>query len=854
MLALSSFATHNRAGEITYKQIDALTYEITLVTYTYKPSAANETREQLEISWGDNVVELIDRISQEELPDLYLRNVYKGTHTYPGPGIYFIVMEDPNRNDGVNNIPGSVNVVFSIATVLKIDAELGFNSTPTLLNPPIDKATVGQTFIHNPSAFDAEGDSLSYALTICRQEDGVPIPNYQYPPYSNSLYVDSITGDFIWDAPTEVGTYNVAMLIEEWRKGIKIGQIIRDMQIEVEEGTNIKPEILPLDDYCVEAGDNLTFAVQAEDANSNMLLLEYYGGPFELNDAADMIQDYHNWGSFKYNFTWDTRCHHVRKMPYQVVFKARDTIVEPMLVDIKSSRITVVSPAPENLTADPGFNSIELNWDACECSQAVAYDVYRKNAPSNWTPSSCELGLPDGLGFEKIATLEGYNNTVFVDNNDAKGLTQGYQYCYRVVARFADGAESYASDEICAELELGYPLITKASVDTTDQNLGRINIAWAKYLDFDTIALPGPYVYLIYASDDMVGSNLELIDSTLSINDTVYQDVNLNTETQIHSYSVEMYNNTPGNRLLIGEPQLASSPFLKLFPGDNLIQIELDRSTPWINDSMIIYRMSPNQTTFDSIGYSLDSKYVDSNLVNGSMYCYYVKTIGHYPPEEYEQTIVNYSQQLCASPIDTLPPCAPKTFVESFCTDYYNKVTWTIPDSCLGDVLHYNIYYTPILEGEMELIQTLTNPLDTAFLHYPEESIAGCYTVTAVDSFANESAIKSRICVDNCTYYELPNVFTPNGDGRNDVVKPGPYKFVEKVDMKIYNRWGNLVFQTDDPDINWDGRYMGNGKLLAPAVYYYVCDVYEYRLSGIEVRALSGFIHLYDSKEKKANE
>jgi gliding motility-associated-like protein len=849
--ALGTYATHNRAGEITYKQIDELTYEITLVTYTYAPSAANETREKLEVSWGDNVVELIDRETQTALPDNYLKNVYIGQHSYPGPGIYKIVMEDPNRNQGVDNIPGSVNVVFSIATILKIDAELGFNSTPVLLNPPIDKATVGQVFIHNPSAFDAEGDSLSYGLTICRQENGQEIPNYTFPPASNDLYVDPITGDFVWDTPTEEGTYNVAMLIEEWREGIKIGQIIRDMQIDVEQGSNIKPQMSPLLDYCVEAGQSLNFDVEAVDANSNMLLFDYYGGPFELSDFATVTSVFHDFGSFKYNFNWDTECHHVRKSPYQAVFKVRDTIVNPMLVDIKSSMITIVSPGPENLEAEPSFNSIELNWDACICSGAVAYDIYRKKSPSHWMPDECELGIPDELGFEKIGTNQGYSSTNFIDNNDGQGLSQGYQYCYRVVAIFPDGAESYASDEFCTELELGYPLITKVSVDTTSSTEGRMNLSWAKYLDFDTVSLSGPYVYLIYRSEDRIGSNLELIDSTLSINSTSYTDSVINTESQIYSYSVEFFNNSPGKRELIGDPQLASSPFLNLYPGDNLMQIELERSTPWVNDTMVIYRMGPNQTEFDSIGYSLDDTYIDSNLVNEKTYCYYVKTIGHYPPEEYDTTIINFSQELCAKPIDTIPPCPPTTFVESFCDEYYNQITWSVADSCLEDIYNYNIYYTPVLDGEMELIHTAISPLDSVYLHYPEESIAGCYAVTAVDSFENESA-KSKICIDNCTYYELPNVFTPNGDGQNDVVRPGPYKFVEKVDMKIYNRWGNLVFKTEDPDILWDGRYMENGKLLSPAVYYYVCDVYEHRLTGIEVRNLSGFIHLYDSK-KNAN-
>lgn len=838
-------ATHNRAGEITYRQIDELTYEITLVTYTYTPSAANETRDYLPISWGDNTEELIPRVVELLLPDQYTKNVYKATHVYPGPGIYHIIMEDPNRNEGVNNIPGSVNVVFSVATTLKIDASVGFNTTPVLLNPPLDKAIVGQTFIHNPSAFDAEGDSISYALTICRQEDGVPIPGYTFPPASSEFYVDSIIGDLVWDAPMQVGTYNVAMLIEEWRNKIKIGQIIRDMQIEVQQGGNIKPEITPLADYCVEAGQNLNFRIEATDVDNDFLSFEYTGGPFEVNPSAYCTEVVSTQGYVEYEFDWDTDCNLVRRMPYQAVFKVIEKYNNPPLVDFESSMITVVAPAPNNLVLSATFNSIHLTWEPSICAEAIAYDIYRKEASSGWSPSSCEVGMPDYVGFERIGHTDGYSSINFTDNNNGLGLSQGYQYCYRIVAVFEDGAESYASDEQCAQLEIGYPLITKVSVDSTDNSNGEIQLQWARY----PVDSPGPYVYLIYRSDDYVGENLMLIDSTLSENDTTYLDKALNTESQAYSYSIEMYKNTPGDRRLLGNPQLASSPFLEIISGDNTLYLNITRNTPWVNDTIVIYRMDPSAIVFDSVGYSLTNNYVDVNLTNDREYCYYINTIGHYPASVLDYSITNSSQIVCAEPTDTVAPCPPDLEVESFCDLYYNALKWDVHDSCLSDILFYNIYYSPTLDGELELLHTTLSNLDSTFIHYPDVSIAGCYAVTAVDSFANETSLNKKVCIDDCTYYELPNVFTPNGDNLNDLVVPGPYKFVQKVDMKIYNRWGTLVFKTENPDIEWDGRYMENGKVMSPGVYYYVCDVYEYRLTGVEVRVLTGFIQLADPKD-----
>ena len=97
----------------------------------------------------------------------------------------------------------------------------------------------------------------------------------------------------------------------------------------------------------------------------------------------------------------------------------------------------------------------------------------------------------------------------------------------------------------------------------------------------------------------------------------------------------------------------------------------------------------------------------------------------------------------------------------------------------------------------------------------------------------------------------MPNIFTPNGDNINDLYHPLPYKFVNKIDLKIYNRWGNLVFETEDPDINWNGEDINGGKVVSDGVYYYICDVFEYRLTGIIPRNLSGFIHIYQNTQKQ---
>ena len=848
-------ATHNRAGEITYRQISELTYEFTLLTYTYTPSAANESRDFLEVQWGDNTSSFMPRIEVIHLPDNYDKNTYKLTHTFPGPGTYSVSMEDPNRNFGVNNIPGSVNVPFSITTVLQINSSLGFNNTPVLLNPPLDKAAVGEIFIHNPAAYDPDGDSISYKLTTCTGANGIYIANYSLPETSDTIYVDPLTGDFVWNAPVYVGIYNVAMLIEEWRNGVKIGKITRDMQIEVRESDNKPPILTEIEDICVEADSMVQFTVVATDPNNDVITLTAAGGPFMVDESfASFNQGNTGQGSVSSEFTWQTKCSHVRKNPYSVVFKACDSgVPHPIgsdsivLVDLMQVNITVVAPSPKNFIATAANNSIFLTWNPCTCNQAIGYRIYRKVGSYGFHPSQCETGVPAYTGYQFLVDIYGYNNTSYLDNNNGEGLTQGQEYCYMVIAYFSDGAESYASEEVCTGLTKGIPVITNVSVNNTSQTNGSMYVAWAKPKDFDTIAAPGPYKYLIYRSQDLWGGNLQLIDSLSNINDTIWTDTLINTKDFAYSYKVEFYNDSPNNRFLMGAPQIASSVYLRIGFADNSLTLNFDKNVPWTNSNYEIYRYNTLSGAFSYLATTNQTSYTDNNLANGSEYCYRIKSIGAYSSPGFIDPIINYSQINCAVPKDTVAPCSPLLTGKSNCDSLRNELSWTILDAnCLQDVVKYYIYYSSELNKPMIKIDST---YATEYIHYPNLSMAGCYAISAVDSFMNESVLSPKNCLDECSYYELPNVFTPNGDNHNDIYKPLPYRFVEKIDMKIYDRWGVLIFKTNDPDINWNGCYMDNNKIVTSGVYFYVCDVFEKRLSGLEPRYLIGFIHVYSDKK-----
>ena len=120
-------ATHNRAGEITVEQIDALTIKAMITTYT-KASSIQADRDSLTLCWGDGNCELLVRINGpignsgipngERLPNDTKVNIYMAFHVYPGIGTYKLSMTDPNRNGQILNVnpPNSDMVEFHLET------------------------------------------------------------------------------------------------------------------------------------------------------------------------------------------------------------------------------------------------------------------------------------------------------------------------------------------------------------------------------------------------------------------------------------------------------------------------------------------------------------------------------------------------------------------------------------------------------------------------------------------------------------------------------------------------------------------------------------------------------------------
>jgi gliding motility-associated-like protein len=96
------------------------------------------------------------------------------------------------------------------------------------------------------------------------------------------------------------------------------------------------------------------------------------------------------------------------------------------------------------------------------------------------------------------------------------------------------------------------------------------------------------------------------------------------------------------------------------------------------------------------------------------------------------------------------------------------------------------------------------------------------YSVVVTDTWGCIDTAAVKITIDKNRTVNIPNAFTPNADGNNDrFVMYGDN--IQNMQLSIYSRWGEKVFETTDIKTGWDGTF--KGKSCSPGVYVYVVQI-----------------------------
>lgn len=204
--------------------------------------------------------------------------IYEGTITLPGPCADWVLYHTLSaRNQAITTIanPGSNNLhVYSL-----INNTGGIcNSSPIFSNRPVPFPCQGQNFRFNHGAYDADGDSLTYEL-ITPRNGPLPGDTITYMSgYSRTqpltsappMTFNASTGDFFIVPQTVPEVTVMAVLVSEWRNGVLIGQVERDIQVTVINCNNLIPSLTglngsPVYQTQVCAGSELCFWIRSVD-------------------------------------------------------------------------------------------------------------------------------------------------------------------------------------------------------------------------------------------------------------------------------------------------------------------------------------------------------------------------------------------------------------------------------------------------------------------------------------------------------------------------------------------------------------------------------------------------------------
>lgn len=148
---------------------------------------------------------------------------------------------------------------------------------------------------------------------------------------------------------------------------------------------------------------------------------------------------------------------------------------------------------------------------------------------------------------------------------------------------------------------------------------------------------------------------------------------------------------------------------------------------------------------------------------------------------------------------------------------------WVTPEDTTihyGDQIQLNSHSEAIY-WLWDPITGLDNPNAQDPMASPRQSTR--YTLVGYNKYGCTDTAMVNINVDYLPTYGIPNAFTPNGDGNNDFFKIEHIKYEKILSFKVFNRWGQLVYNGKDATTGWDGRI--DGKPAPTDVYNYYIEL-----------------------------
>lgn len=637
---------------------------------------------------------------------------------YTNKGGYYFTWNRCCRNTVIRNInvgerpEGNTGITLYAA----IPPLTTFNSTPWFKRDPLTLLCVDNPFSFNYEAQDPDGDSLVFSLVapleaVNDQGSDPFVPIHWVSTYNlnhlmdgnPSLRIDPHTGQ-LSVTPRQQGVYAIALRCEEFRHGVKIGEVRRELQLTISTCTaNAYAQFVPdpqKDTFEVYPGQELKVDVHAYDPDAQDSL--FFSARGELLDTSVVGHDVITWqhpaqglAAVTAHLRWTPTCTLVRKRPYSLQLLVKDNGCPIAKTRVSVLHVKVEDPAtgdtPELACLQiADSNTLIIPWKAMNASLFRYALLYRQQAYG-------QARVVDSI--TSPAAGKYVDDSAF-DHDDRN-------YCYLLRMANVCGKQGSASNLACSS---------------------------------DAHHVPDP-VYLVSAS------------------------VEDNAEVE-----------------------------LKWMPADaaDFAGYQLYRKPNAKNARFYLYRSiaSLGQQTFE-----------DNQVhVNDTSYCYRI-----------------FSTNRCGhqSPVGNT---ACTILLTGQSQTFEHALFWNDYSGWKGNVDHYEIWRQ---DGDTAFLE-INSSKDSCYLDDQLDPGAGAYHYKIIaregPGGGNASSTSNGIFLYQSPGLYVPNSFTPNHDGHNDTWRLVPV-FVKTWHVEVYNRWGERVFETENPKTQWDGTY--KGSLVSEQVFLY---------------------------------
>src|SRR5688572_21408920 len=420
-----SLATHSMGADLTYECIGGNTYKVRLSFYRDCIGTTEPVNALINISsascgqslsvtcykipgTGQEITPICPSVESTCNGGIYTgieEWIYEGTVVLPMQCTDWVFSFDLCcRNNAITTIDDPGGNDFYIYSTLN-NTIAPCNNSPTFSDKPVPFVCLGQEFCFNHGAFDFDGDSLVYSLITPLHNPGAPVT--YYAPYSASQPLNSVPGiqfssenGNICMTPQSLEITVMAVLVQEYRNGVLIGSVERDIQVTVLTCTNNLPTVSGINGTnditaTICADQPFCFDVFSNDVDgSQNLIVEYDqsipGATFSATSAQ------HPTGTF----CWTPSASNISAQPYCFTLSVHDDACPYMGYQIYSYCLTVTG-----LTADAGPDQ----FLGCSGTATLQANGSGGNPPYSylWSTGSTDASISAGPGTYILTVSDG---------------------------------------------------------------------------------------------------------------------------------------------------------------------------------------------------------------------------------------------------------------------------------------------------------------------------------------------------------------------------------------------------------------------------------------------------------------